>query len=202
MISPIVHQRGETNTTSKSLLRRTLAGVLTLLLVFFGGATAAFAHDSVTGTSPANGATVDTVPEKIEVSMSNVPAVIGSEVQVLDDSGTNWAVGDVDVLDRVASQAVKPGAPAGKYTVKWRLVSSDSHPVEGEFTFTATAASTGSTVPGAGTSVSIQPQPEAAPEKTADTSTVPWSVIGLVVVLVGLVVALLVVARRRLTKED
>ncbi|AIY02093.1 hypothetical protein ART_2494 [Arthrobacter sp. PAMC 25486] len=135
--------------------------------------------------------------------MSNTPASIGSEVQVLDASGTNWATGGVEVLDRVATQAIKPGAPAGKYTVKWRLVSSDSHPIEGEFTFTATAAGTGaSQVAGAGPVVPVSPQPQTAPEQVQDNSAVPWSVIGLIVVLVGVVVAMVVVARRRLSKDD
>lgn len=186
--------------TSKRRLGRVLASAVALFLLFFGSSSAAFAHDSVTGTSPADGATVDAVPSTIEISMSNTPAVIGSEVQVLDESGTNWATGGVDVLDRVANQAVKPGAPAGKYTVKWRLVSSDSHPIEGEFGFTATGAGAGS-VPGAGPMVSVQPQPLAEAEQVQDTATVPWSVIGLVVVLVGIVVAMLLVARKRLAKE-
>lgn len=180
-----------------------MSGVLALLLVFFGTSTAAFAHDSVTGTSPADGDTVDTVPDMLEISMSNTPASIGSEVQLLDDSGTNWATGGVEVLDRVATQAVKPGAPAGKYTVKWRLVSSDSHPIEGEFMFTATAAGAGaSQVAGAGPVVPVSPQPQTVPEQVQDNSAVPWSVIGLIVVLVGVVVAMVVVARRRLSKED
>lgn len=191
----------ETNMTSKKLVRRALAGVMAFLLVFLGTSTAAFAHDAVTGTSPVDGATVAAVPEKIQISMSNTPAVIGSEVQVLDAAGTNWATGGVEVLDRVASQAVKAGAPAGKYTVKWRLVSSDSHPVEGVFTFTATAAGAGQGV-GAGPATSIQPQPQAEPEQVQDNSAVPWSVIGLIVVLVGVVVAMVVVARKRLAKDD
>ncbi len=196
-------RHGETNVTSKKHVRGALGGVLALLLLFFGTSTAAFAHDALTGTSPSDGATVAAVPDKIEISMSNVPAVIGSEVQVLDGSGTNWSTGGVDVLDRAASQAVKPGAPAGKYTVKWRLVSSDSHPIEGEFTFTATAAGAGSPAgAGAGPAVSVQAQPDAVPEKVQDNSAVPWSVIGLVVVLVGVVVAMVVIARRRLTRED
>ena len=102
---------------------------------------------------------------KIQITMSNSPAVIGSQVLVLDETGGNWAQGDVDVLDTVATQAVRPGAPAGKYTVKWRLVSSDSHPIEGEFTFTATAAGAGATARrgvGAGPIQSVQEPTEAA----------------------------------------
>ncbi|MGO2541545.1 copper resistance CopC family protein [Specibacter sp. AOP5-B1-6] len=204
MKSPVSPRLGETNTTPAKLVRRALAGLLAVLLLLLGSSTAALAHDSITGTSPADGATVESVPEKIEISLSNTPAVIGSQVLVVDEAGTNWAAGDVDVLDKVATQRVRPGSPAGKYTVKWRLVSSDSHPIEGEFHFTATAASTGTAGAGvgAGPVASIQPQSEAAQEPVQDESAVPWSVIGLVAVLLGLVVALVVVARRRLGKED
>ena len=137
MISPAGHRPSETNMTPKMLVRRTLMAALVLLLTFFGTSTAAFAHDAVTGTSPADGSTLAAVPEKVEISMTNTPAVIGSQVLVLDESGKDWAAGDVDVLDKVATQAIKPGAPAGNYTVKWRLVSADSHPVEGVFRTTA-----------------------------------------------------------------
>ena len=205
MISPVSHRVDETNMTSKKLVRRSLAGVLALLLVFFGTSTAAFAHDAVTATSPSDGATVATVPDEIQITLSNTPAVIGSQVVVADEAGTNWATGDVQVLDKVASQALRPGAPAGKYTVQWRLVSSDSHPIEGTFSFTATAAGSGSPVSagaGAGPVVSVQAQPEPQTAPVADSSTVPWSIIGLVVVLLGLVVAMVVVARRRLSSED
>lgn len=199
----------ETNMTPQSLLRRFLTAVLAVFLLLLGTSGAALAHDAVTGTSPADGSTVASVPEKVEITLSNTPAVIGSQVQVLDAAGTNWASGNVEVLDEVAAQAVKPGAPAGKYTVKWRLVSSDSHPIEGEFSFTATAAGGGTSsaatsgpIVGAGPAASVSAIPEPAPEPAADDSSVPWSVIGLVVVLVGVVVAMVVVARRRLSSDD
>ena len=201
VISPAGHRPSETNMTPKMLVRRTLMAVLLLLLTSFGTSTAALAHDAVTGTSPADGSTVAAVPEKVEISMSNTPAVIGSQVLVLDESGADWAAGEVDVLDKIATQALKPGTPAGKYTVKWRLVSSDSHPVEGIFSFVATAAGAGSGA-GAGPMVSVAPQPATAAEPVQDDSAVPWSVIGLMVVLVGVVVAMVVVARRRLIRED
>lgn len=203
------HHFCETNMTLQGLVGRLLAGLLGALLVVMGASGAALAHDSVTGTSPANGTTVATVPQTIEISMSNTPATIGSQVLVLDQAGTNWAQGDVTVLDAVASQAVRPGAPAGRYTVKWRLVSSDSHPVEGEFSFTATAAgaapgAVAQTAPaiGAGPVASVSAVPEVAADAVTDTSAVPWSVIALMVVLVGLVVAMVLAARRRLSSED
>ncbi len=207
MIPPVSRHSGETNMTSKTLVRRSLVGVMALLLVFFAPSTAAFAHDAVTETSPADGSTVATVPEQIQITLSNTPAVIGSQVLVVDEAGTNWASGEVQVLDKAATQELRPGAPAGKYTVQWRLVSSDSHPIEGTFSFTASSASSATAVsPAAGAAagpvVSVQAQPEPQSEPVADDSAVPWSIIGLAVVLVGIVVAMVVVARRRLARED
>ncbi|UIK90714.2 copper resistance CopC family protein [Arthrobacter polaris] len=210
MNTHVSHRRSEMNMTPQMLARRAVVGLLALLLMLLGSATAALAHDAVTDTSPANGSTVDSVPEKIQISMTNTPAVIGSQVLILDASGTNWAEGGVDVLDKVATQRVRTGAPAGKYTVKWRLVSSDSHPIEGEFSFTAMAAgaaappaavSTDGQGVGAGPLASVQPEPASAPENVQNDSAVPWSVIGLGVVLVGVVVAMVLVARKRLTDE-
>ncbi|SEE96964.1 hypothetical protein SAMN04489740_3410 [Arthrobacter alpinus] len=204
MKTPAKRQPIETNMTPQKLVRRVFAALLAMMLLLLGSSTAALAHDAITGTTPADGSTVETVPDKIEITMSNTPAVIGSQVLVLDSAGTDWATGSVDVLDTVATQNVRPGAPAGKFTVKWRLVSSDSHPVEGEFSFTASAAatSTAGAAVGAGPIVSVQAQPEEEPAAVQDESAVPWSVIGLIAVLLGLVVALVVVARRRLSKDD
>ncbi|ALV46628.1 hypothetical protein MB46_15145 [Arthrobacter alpinus] len=204
MKTPANRQPIETNMTPQKLVRRVFAALLAMTLLLLGSSTAALAHDAITGTTPADGSTVETVPDKIEITMSNTPAVIGSQVLVLDSAGTDWATGSVDVLDTVATQNVRPGAPAGKFTVKWRLVSSDSHPVEGEFSFTASAAatSTAGAAVGAGPIVSVQAQPEEEPAAVQDESAVPWSVIGLIAVLLGLVVALVVVARRRLSKDD
>ncbi|WP_051479025.1 copper resistance CopC family protein, partial [Arthrobacter sp. H5] len=126
------------------------AMLLAALFTVFGTATAADAHDELAGSNPEEGASVEQVPEAIELTFSNVPAAIGSEIQVLDASGENWSEGAVSITDAVATQAVRAGAPAGDYTVNWRVVSSDSHSIEGSFAFTATeAAAGGEAAPGA-----------------------------------------------------
>ena len=190
--------------TLHKLVRRSFVAIMALMLLLFGSAGGALAHDAVTGTSPADGSTVGSLPNEVQISLTNTPAVIGSEVQVLDASGTNWATGRVDVLDKVATQHVRTGAPAGSYTVKWRLVSSDAHPIEGEFSFTSTAASTATAGQAVvvGPEISVSPQPQSTTEIAQNSNTAPWAIIGMVVVLLGIVVALVVLARRRLNKED
>jgi len=209
--SPFQHRVNETNMTSaraQKALWRALAGAAVVAMALIGGSGAALAHDVVEGTAPADGSSVATVPAKVTVTLSNTPASIGSQINVVDESGTNWSAGTVEVLDNVATQQLKPGAPAGKYTVQWRLVSSDGHPIDGQFAFTAAAAAvagTGATTAGtgavAGPVESFSAAPTAATQKAPDGG-VPWSVFGLIGALVVVVVAMVVVAKRRLGAAD
>lgn len=184
---------------------RKAAGVViatvVVLLAVFGSASAASAHDVLESTNPADGSTVPTVPSAITLTLDNTPGTLGSAVQVKDASGTDWAQGNVQVLDHVATQQLKPGAPAGKYTVQWRLVSSDSHAIEGTFSFTATsgAAAGGGSV--AGTPVPLQTATAAVPAGQSGGGF-PWGIAAAVLVLVGAIAALGVFAKRRLDRAE
>jgi methionine-rich copper-binding protein CopC len=184
--------------STRQLLISVLGAVAFAAMLFTAGP--ASAHDAAESSSPAAGATVATPPAKVSITFNNNPLGLGSQVKVSDSSGTDWADGKVEIVDNVASQKVRDGAPAGKYTVVWRVVSSDSHPIEGTFTFTATAGAAGSTaaapVPTVGTP---QPGITPAPEKVPDASEpFPWSLVVFAAVALGLLVALGVLARRRL----
>ncbi|WP_285319441.1 copper resistance CopC family protein [Pseudarthrobacter sp. lyk4-40-TYG-27] len=97
------------------------------------------AHDVLESSDPANGSSVPAVPGQIGLTFDRTPMGIGSVIQVQDETGTDQADGAVTIVDNHVTQAVKAGAPAGKYTVIWRVASSDGHPIEGTFTFTAGA---------------------------------------------------------------
>lgn len=213
MKSPFQRRVNETNmTTARGLhvLWRAMAAAAVVLVALLGGSGPALAHDVLEGTAPADGSSVATMPAKVTITLSNTPASIGSQINVVDESGTNWSDGAVSVLDNVASQQLKAGAPAGKYAVQWRLVSSDGHPIEGQFAFTALAPSAGtgavenSSGPSAvaGPVQAVQEPSPAAAEKAPDSSAVPWSVFGLVGVLIVVVIAMVVVAKRRLGAAD
>jgi hypothetical protein len=124
-------------------------------------------------------------------------------------------------VDNVASQKLKAGGPAGEYTVAWRVVSADSHPIEGTFAFTAasagqaavqatspaaagspTAAGT-APAPGAGTGTApamgtAQPGTTGEPEQVGSGEPFQWSIVIFAVVAVGLLATLAILARRRL----
>ncbi|MGP4030998.1 copper resistance CopC family protein [Pseudarthrobacter sp. 1C304] len=185
-------------------LRSALLGAMIFAAALLGIAAPASAHDAAESTAPASGATVATPPEKVSVTFNNKPLGLGSQMVVTDAGGTNWADGAVEIVDNVASQKLKQGAPAGAYTVVWRVVSSDSHPIEGTFTFTATAGAAGSTaaaaVPTMGTA---QPGITPAPAQPADSSEpFPWSIVIFVGTGIGIVVVLGLMAKRRLAGQE
>lgn len=187
-------------------IRRTRAGSLALragaALVLAAAlvvpAAAAQAHDVLEATNPADGATVASVPAAVVLTYDHTPIAIGTEIQVKDANGTNQADGAATVVDSNVTQAIKSGAPAGKYTVVWRVVSSDSHPIEGTFTFTATAKGSGTGGTAAGTAGGAETTSAAAPAgptEVVGTDVPLWLIVGGILVL--LVIAALAYFVRR-----
>ena len=199
-----------------------LFGALFIAAAVLFAAAPASAHDAAESSSPAQGATVATPPEEVSVTFNNDPLALGSQIQVKDAAGTNWAEGPVEIVDNVASQKLRAGAPAGQFTVLWRVVSSDSHPIEGTFTFTATAAAAGSGTAGTGTTGSgnsttpagttpataptagtAQPGTTTSPAPAPDASEpFPWSLVLFAGTALGILIALAVLARRNLKTPD
>lgn len=164
---------------------------------------AAQAHDALESSDPANGATVQSVPAKIGLTFERTPIAINSIVRVEDSTGTDQADGAVEIVDNHVSQAVKAGAPAGKYTVVWRVVSSDGHPIEGTFSFTAKSAGTGSTAGAAPTTGSDTPATAAPAQAATQSGQVPWALVGgIAAVLVLALVVTGILVRRRLQSSD
>lgn len=199
-MSALLHVRRPRSTRRRPFrpLPAIVPAVLLVLAVLLGTGGTANAHDELTGSNPAEGATVEVLPPTLELDFSNVPSGIGAQVQVLDEAGTDWADGPVSIVDRSASQPLRSGAPAGSYTVNWRVVSSDSHPIEGTFAFRTQQGST--TVPDAVSTAGPVDAQDAPDNETqaAGVSDFPWSIVLMIGALVVIAVALAVTARRRL----
>ncbi|MEF3121725.1 copper resistance CopC family protein [Kocuria flava] len=117
-------------------LPRTTAALV--LATALGGlsATPVAAHEELTGSTPENGAVLETAPEEIQLNFSGEPMDLGSQVQVTDSTGTPVTDGDLEIN---GTQVLQPLAGTGTedetYQVVWRVVSSDGHPLEGTFTY-------------------------------------------------------------------
>lgn len=170
----------------------------------------AAAHDALQSTNPADGTTVQSAPAAVDLVMSSTPLGLGTQIEVSGPTGV-VSTGDAQVVDTTVSQPLLADRPAGAYTVQWRVVSSDGHPVSGSFTFTATeavggAAPTATSTATAPTATPSTTTPSASPTTVAATpvaadggvsSGVKGAVTGLVVVVVAAVVIGVLAVRRR-----
>ena len=102
------------------------------------GAVPASAHDALRSTSPADGATVDRLPDRVVLTFDQPALALGSEVVVTGPAGP-VSDGPPSLVDNEVRQPVRTG-PAGRYTVVWRVTSADGHPVSGSFAFTTQQA--------------------------------------------------------------
>ncbi|MCK2220546.1 copper resistance protein CopC [Actinomadura sp. ATCC 31491] len=120
-------------TSPFAALTAILAALLASGLLLVGGAGPALAHDSLKSSSPAKGAEVESLEEvRLEFSATvRMPFVV-----VRGPDGAEYQSGEPVSDGPVVRQAVKASLPGGKYTIAYRIVSSDGHPVEGEIPFT------------------------------------------------------------------
>jgi copper transport protein len=117
-----------------------LFGALALALVFVVTffAASASAHAVLLTESPRASGTVRTAPSEVQLTFSeNVEVSFGS-IKVFNEKGDRVDIG----APRHATTpphtvvATLPHLDVGAYVVTWRVISADSHPVHGGFTFT------------------------------------------------------------------
>lgn len=118
----------------RNALQAILALTLTTLLTF-SGAQGARAHDQLISTNPADRSSLDTAPDKLTLKFSAKLLNLGHELVLADAQGGNWSEGKASLEGENLIQPVKLGMPAGQYEARWRVVSSDGHPISGSFRF-------------------------------------------------------------------
>jgi copper transport protein len=130
----------------RSLVLRRVRTLVLLLLAATGlllaGAGPVSAHAALTGSDPQQGAVVDKAPTQVSLTFSEKVALSDDSLRVLDPKGKRIDRGDPANLSGT-TYAVKlhSGLPDGTYTVTYQVVSEDSHPVAGAYTFSIGAPS-------------------------------------------------------------
>jgi hypothetical protein len=154
-MSPVVRAAGR----RRGVRARALAVLALAAAGVAGSASAASAHATLDSTSPRAGAVVQAPLTAVRLTFDEAVAspafiaVTGPQGRV-DTGGTR-------VDDAVVSVGLKDPLPAGRYTVAFRVVSDDGHPVESSYTFQLKAATVASSSPGA-TPLAQAPAPSAS----------------------------------------
>jgi copper resistance protein C len=114
-----------------------LLGVLSSII----SAVAADAHAALKSVTPADGDTVATAPSTVTLEFDEPISTSFVTVTVTGPSGGAGA-GRPQVDGTTVTQGLAADLPDGKYTVAFRVVSEDGHPVSDTTTFTVAAAPT------------------------------------------------------------
>ncbi|KAF3469672.1 copper resistance protein CopC [Streptomyces sp. Tu 3180] len=113
-----------------------LGAVLVLLLL--GGAAPASAHAALSGTDPGDGSVVGSAPRRITLTFTESVGLLEDSFRVYGPDNRRVRLGEprhADGAPDTARVGLPGGLAEGTYTVAWRVVSADSHPVSGAFTF-------------------------------------------------------------------
>ncbi|MQA94983.1 MAG: copper resistance protein CopC [Streptosporangiales bacterium] len=184
-------------------LTRALITAATLATLLFGSALPAFAHNTLTGSDPKDGATLDAAPEQVVLTFDQAIGGDGTGVVVQGPGDARVEDGAPQVTDNKVVQPLKALTEAGEYRVGYRAVSADGHPVTGEVTFTLSEAAVEAGA-GSGGEASAAPEssapatpssPRADPAGAGDSSWVWPAGIAAAVVIAG-AIALFLLRRR------
>lgn len=133
--------------------------VAAVLFTLYGAPQVAWAHNVLIGTTPGDGAQVKMAPATVVLTFNEPAIATGTKVIVTGPAGPA-TVGDPVLIDNTVQQELTSGLPAGDYTVEWRVTSADGHPINGSFSFRASADSA--------SDLPTTASPSAAPSVTRD----------------------------------
>ncbi|WP_432016754.1 copper resistance CopC family protein [Streptomyces hydrogenans] len=220
----IRHSRAARTAVRSLLLPLAVGGLLAV------SAPPAAAHTELNGSDPANNAVLDAVPRTVTLTFSDPMSQAYAQLAVTGPDGAALGDGAPAVAGREVTLSLKEARTAGRYTVGYRVVSADGHPVSGTSAFTvrlaptapsaaATPATPSGTIPPATapsgpagsprpTATSASPSPTASLSRTAVASgeravtSLKAIGIGFGIGLVGMATAMVVTIRRRRRSAD
>lgn len=183
-------------------------------------ASGAFAHAGLAFSTPEDGAVLDVAPDEVVLTFTEELLSDLVEISVLDADDNPVVVTEVAQTPPPGTDVKLPwpaDLPPGEYSVAFRVVSADGHPVTGRVTFSYASQRetaeepTPSEAPAADESTTeptVEPTPEATSEATFEeivpaedepnNSLIgPLLIAAAVIVGVGVIVSIVMLARSR-----
>lgn len=155
---------------------RTLVGVGTVLRFLvaswlivgavFTGSAVAHAHADLSFSTPEDGAALDVAPAEVRLTFNEELFAELVEISVLDANGDLVMATEAEQTPPPGTDVIVPwpaDLPPGEYSVAYRVVSEDGHPVTGTITFSYTSV--------AQVEVVESPSPSAEPTQSAAEPT-------------------------------
>jgi copper transport protein len=174
-----------------------VAAALGLLGVILAPPSAASAHAALVRTSPAQNTTVGAAPSDVVLTFSEAVNPVAGKVHIVGPDGSRAERGDARAYGAEVRIPMNPDSPKGTYLVTYRVISADSHPIGGGYTFNVIAPSPG----GPPKAEAGNANPDVSPIVTGALPVVRWlGYVGLLL-LVGATLVLAALWPRRLDRR-
>ena len=172
------------------------------------------AHADLQVSTPEDGESLEVAPEKIRLTFSEELFEELVEISILDAAGDLYSTIKVEQTPPPGTDVIfpwPPQAPPGEYSIAYRVVSADGHPLTGTISFsyatTAPEPTSSDSTPSAESSTpassptasapSASPANESSTSSSTDSSSgTPLVVLG-VVLLLGVIAASAIIVRAR-----
>lgn len=145
----------------------------------------AAAHATLQSSNPAENSMLDAAPDEVTLTFNQSVQSNFATVTVIAPDGIDWAASDPVVDGSTVTVDLDGLGAAGEYTIGYRVVSADGHPITGSIPFQLTQASP--TL--AATAATAVPAPTettpTAAEEPEDSSGFPIWIVAVVVVAIG-----------------
>lgn len=152
--------------TVRSRLATIIAMLLAGAVALLWAAPGASAHASLVNSDPREGQTLDALPAAVSFEFSEAMSEPAYVVVTAPD-GSSVTTGEPQVDGAIVSQRLASGGGGGTYTMAYRAVSADGHPVTGQIAFTvgggAASSPSASAEPTAPSSAASSEAPVASP---------------------------------------
>lgn len=103
-------------------------------LLLIASPSLADAHASLSRANPSDGSALSTAPQEVTLTFTETLEPAFSKLTVTDTNGLEVSLGRPQVNGATMRVSLKP-LSSGIYRVNWRVLSSDTHKMEGSFTF-------------------------------------------------------------------
>lgn len=174
------------------MIRRALVAALLAMVMSMLGIGVAQAHSALIGSDPAADAVVGSTPAAITLTFNQDINPKFAKVTVTDADGRNWADEPI-VTEAVVRADITTELAATTYTVSYRVVSQDGHPISGTYRFTYAPET-----PGAPRATAAPPSapPVAAENTGSSTTTRTVLIVALMALVIGSMAVVLFATRR------
>lgn len=144
------------------------AFVVSATAVLTVGVAPAVAHDQLLDSAPQSGAALEIAPAEVALTFSDKVLTIGAVILLMDQNDRNWIGDDPTFAGTRVTAPISGALPDGGYQIRWRVISSDGHPISGIVPF-----SVGALDRAAPAIPSTQPGTTAAANANGDSAATP-----------------------------